>query len=106
MGKSSLRYSEVQLGQVQATKDRGSGKLESRSFFFWHSAKEVNVENLLTPADAALVMIKKGHDTTPASVRSYADKGQLPVIRTAGGRRLFNRQDVEKFAAMRKARKA
>lgn len=64
------------------------------------------MENLLTPSDAALLMIKRGHPTTPASVRSYADKGQLPVIRTEGGRRLFNRQDVEKFAAMRKAKKA
>ncbi len=63
------------------------------------------MQNLLTPADAALLLIERGLPTTPASVRSYADKGQLPVIRTARGARYFNRQDVERFAADRASRK-
>lgn len=63
------------------------------------------MQNLLTPAEVALQLIAKGIHVTPATVRSYADKGRLSVIRTARGARLFNQRDVERFAADRMARK-
>ena len=35
----------------------------------------------------------------PGTVRSWADKGQLPVYRTQGGHRRFKRQEVELWAS-------
>lgn len=40
---------------------------------------------------------------TPASVRSWADKGLLPVTRTGSGLRLFRQADVTSFLAARAA---
>ncbi len=39
-------------------------------------------------------------------VRYYERRGVLRASRSEGGVRLFDRRDVEKFAAMRKAKKA
>jgi excisionase family DNA binding protein len=41
---------------------------------------------------------------TPAHVRRLEREGQLPAQRTPGGVRLFNRDDVERLAAARRAR--
>ena len=41
---------------------------------------------------------------TPAHVRRLEREGQLPALRTPGGVRLFNRDDVERLAAIRRAR--
>jgi excisionase family DNA binding protein len=40
-----------------------------------------------------------------ATVRSAADRGDLPTVRTAGGARLFRRRDVEEFARRRIAQR-
>ena len=40
---------------------------------------------------------------TAAAVRLWADLGRLPVTRTAGGMRLFRREDVRKWLALRPA---
>jgi DNA-binding transcriptional MerR regulator len=40
---------------------------------------------------------------TPASVRMLARTGKLPHTRTASGTRLYNRNDVERYAAERAA---
>ena len=40
-------------------------------------------------------------DVTPATVRSWGDKGLLPVQRTHSGMRLFNRSDVERLSRER-----
>ena len=45
-------------------------------------------------------------DVSPDAVRLYERSGKLPAIRTVGGVRLFDRRDVEKFAAARKTKKA
>lgn len=55
-----------------------------------------NSEDLLTPAEVARLA-----DVTPASVRSWADLGRLPVLRTPAGLRLFRRADVEHHLADR-----
>lgn len=39
----------------------------------------------------------------PSTVRSWADKGELPVHRTAGGHRRFRRSEVELWSAARRA---
>lgn len=57
-------------------------------------------EVLLTPLDASRVL-GVGADT----VRFYANKGMLPVMKTMGGRRLFRRSDVDKLAAERSKQK-
>lgn len=56
--------------------------------------------DLLSPADAAKVL-----GLTPAAVVAMATRGALPAIRTAGGRRLFTRRDVEALAAQRASAK-
>jgi excisionase family DNA binding protein len=38
----------------------------------------------------------------PSTVRTWADKGELPVHRTPGGHRRFRRSDVEVWAAARR----
>jgi excisionase family DNA binding protein len=55
-------------------------------------------DQLLTPADAARLL-----GITPAAVVAMAERGTLPAIRTAGGRRLFLRRDVEALASARAA---
>ncbi len=58
------------------------------------------MDGLLTPADAAKIL-----GLVPASVRLLADTGQLPTVRTARGMRLFRREDVDRLAAVRAARR-
>lgn len=48
---------------------------------------------LLTVGEAAKLL-----DRSTDTVRSYAANGKLPVIRTLGGLRLFERSDVECLA--------
>jgi excisionase family DNA binding protein len=40
---------------------------------------------------------------TPATVRTWADAGRLPALRTVSGMRLFDRHDVEHLARERQA---
>ncbi len=54
----------------------------------------------LTKADAARVL-----GITPAAVALLERKGTLPATRTAGGVRLFAREDVDHLAAIRAARR-
>jgi len=42
----------------------------------------------------------------PATVKSYADDGAIPMLRDSARRRLFLPQDVEAFAQRRKAEKS
>lgn len=41
-------------------------------------------------------------DVTPATARVWADKGLLPVSRTISGRRLYRRDDVDRFLEQRR----
>lgn len=50
--------------------------------------------------------VAKALDASTDLVRYYERRGLLRATRSPGGVRLFNRRDVEKFAAMRKAKKA
>ncbi len=56
---------------------------------------------LLTTGDAARVL-----GVSPDSIRVYERIGLLPATRTAGGVRLFTREDVEELAAKRASRAA
>lgn len=51
---------------------------------------------LLGPADVARLF-----GVTPDAVRRWERLGQLPALRTAGGRRLFRLADVEALRARR-----
>jgi excisionase family DNA binding protein len=53
-------------------------------------------DELLSPSDAARIL-----ELTPAAVVAMARRGVLPCMRTAGGRRLFSRLEVENLAARR-----
>ena len=64
--------------------------------------KSHNPNDKLTASDVAREA--KG-EITPAAVRYWADAGKLPVVRTAGGVRLFRRADVERVLAERRAAK-
>ena len=57
--------------------------------------------DLLTAGD---VTREADGTVNPQTVRHWADTGRLPVMRTAGGVRLFRRRDVEKVLADRKAK--
>jgi excisionase family DNA binding protein len=57
-------------------------------------------ENLLSTGEVALRL-----RLSSEYVRTLANAGRLPVRVTAGGRRLFDRRDVEKLAAKRASRK-
>jgi len=54
---------------------------------------------LLSVADAARML-----GVVPATVRQMHRDGRLPAIRTEGGIRLFDREDVLQFLAERKER--
>ncbi len=54
------------------------------------------MEQLLSVADAARVL-----GVVPATVRQMERSGRLPARRTAGGIRLFRREDVEQLAEAR-----
>jgi excisionase family DNA binding protein len=58
---------------------------------------------LLTPADSANLCQEHGLRITPARIRQLEDQGKLPAIRTAGGYRLFRRQDIETYIKGRTA---
>ena len=55
---------------------------------------------LLSVADAARLP-----GVVPATVRHMERSGRLPAERTAGGMRLFRREDVERLAAERGERR-
>lgn len=57
---------------------------------------ERDPEELLTPTDAAHVL-----NLSADTVRALCDRGELPALRTMGGRRLFRRVDVERLASRR-----
>ena len=42
----------------------------------------------------------------PATVRAYADEGEIPMLRDSARRRLFFSSDIEAFAQRRKAEKS
>ncbi len=56
------------------------------------------MDEYLSVADAARIL-----DVVPATVRQMERSGRLPARRTAGGIRLFCREDVERLAAARAA---
>jgi len=53
---------------------------------------ENRINSLMTHGDVA-----KFAQVSPGAVRAWADSGRLRFIRTAGGVRLFERSDVERF---------
>lgn len=55
-------------------------------------------DEIFTITDAARLL-----NISQAGVRYLVDKGELPVVRTARGLRLFNRRDVLRVAAARDA---
>lgn len=57
---------------------------------------KANPDDVMTPSDAARIV-----GISADMMRIHADKGHLPSLRTVGGRRLFRRVDVERFAASR-----
>jgi excisionase family DNA binding protein len=54
------------------------------------------MDDFLSPADAARLL-----GVVPATVRQMERDGRLPAQRTAGGMRLFRREDVERLAQER-----
>lgn len=61
-----------------------------------------NESDLMTPQDVA----RFAHGAIgAATVRLWARTGKLPAIRTASGRRLFRRTDVERVLADRRRTK-
>ncbi len=56
------------------------------------------MDDLLTAGDAARIL-----DLTPRYVQDLEGAGKLPAIRTAGGIRIFMREDVERLATERAA---
>jgi excisionase family DNA binding protein len=55
--------------------------------------KGVTMTDLLTTADAARIL-----GVVPATVRLLERTGKLPALKTPGGQRLFQRQDVQRVA--------
>ena len=51
----------------------------------------------MIPSDVAKLV-----GVTPATVRTWANTGRLPVVRTVSGMRLFDRRDVERLASRRR----
>jgi hypothetical protein len=62
-------------------------------------------ESLLASDVSKLLGQQYRDPLTPAAVRWSADRGKIASTRTAGGVRIFRRQDVEKFARERASRK-
>ena len=58
--------------------------------------EEQDDSDILSPAQVAKLLF-----VTPATVRLWADKGELPAQTTPGGHRRFKRSDIEKFARSR-----
>ncbi len=59
------------------------------------------MERWFTVADAA-----RRFGLSPESVRDLEQRGLLKAIRTVGGYRLFQESEVERYAALRKQRRA
>lgn len=59
------------------------------------------IKQLLTPRDAGRLL-----NLTTSRVIQLAREGQLPEIRDSGGRRTFRREDVERLAKEREARRS
>lgn len=60
-------------------------------------------DDMLTPSEAVRLM-----DDPPMSAPGLVaahNRGEIEAIRTPTGRRLFRRRDIERFQAMRKARR-
>jgi excisionase family DNA binding protein len=57
------------------------------------------MDDFLSAADAARLL-----GVVPATVRQMERDGRLPAQRTAGGMRLFRREDVERLRDARTAR--
>ena len=57
--------------------------------------------NFLTVSEAAREL-----DVAAQTIRTWADSGMLPNARTAGGQRIFQRADIDRFLAARVAEKA
>lgn len=57
------------------------------------------MDQLLSVADASRIL-----NVVPATVRAMERAGRLPALRTAGGIRLFRREDVERLAVERHRR--
>ncbi|MCB0012946.1 MAG: helix-turn-helix domain-containing protein [Anaerolineales bacterium] len=57
------------------------------------------------PNDANWLTLKKAADILgvhPATLRRWADNGEIPVLLTPGGHRRFDENDIERFAAERR----
>lgn len=61
--------------------------------------KGVAMVQLLSAADAARML-----GVVPATVRQMERDGRLPALRTVGGMRLFQREDVDRLVAERARR--
>lgn len=61
--------------------------------------ESIELTQLLSPSDAAKLL-----GVTPAAVVAMAKRGSLPHLQTAGGRRLFRREDVVALVDARAAR--
>jgi hypothetical protein len=61
-------------------------------------------DQLLTASDATRELARLGVDLSAASVKRFADLGQIPSLRTRGhGVRLFRASDLAAFAKARLA---
>lgn len=58
------------------------------------------MEELLSIGDAARLL-----DVSTSAVKQWSQTGKLPTMRTAGGIRLFRREDVERVAHERRERR-
>jgi predicted transcriptional regulator len=90
-------------GEMGAREPRATVTIPKVMYKALRSGREVvaelsGMEDLLTPHDVA-----KLAGVTPAAVRSWADVGRLPVMRTVSGMRLFLRRDVDRYLEERRA---
>jgi excisionase family DNA binding protein len=53
----------------------------------------MQASTLLTASEAARILNK-----SVQTVREWADQGRLPMVRTAAGWRMFDRQEIERIA--------
>jgi hypothetical protein len=63
---------------------------------------ELDPLTLFTPSEGVRIV----ENITPAGLNAAADRGDLPVVRTSSGRRLFTRQALEEFKQRRREREA
>lgn len=60
----------------------------------------------LLASDVSRLLISHGIKMTPAAVRWSANRGRIASTRTAGGVRIFAREDVELFVRQKAVRKS